>query len=367
MKTIKVWDYLDEYDEIGDEIHAAVTAVFGSGRLILGEHVDRFERSFAAYCAQAHGVGVNSGTDALFIAMKALGCEAGDEVITVANTAVPTVSAIVSTGASPVFVDIARDTYLMDVTQIEARITPRTKGILPVHLYGQCVDMDAVMSIAERHGLWVLEDCAQSTGGRYKDRMAGSLGHAAAHSFYPTKNLGAYGDGGMITTNDDTVADAFRRLRFYGMSGRYYAEAHGYNSRLDEVQAAILAVKLNHLPSWLAKRAEIADQYVARLAETDLVLPTTAPGNSHSYYIYVVRHPSRDRLIDALRAQEIFVNISYPFPIHTMTGYAHLGYTADDLPETESAADEIFSLPMYPFLSRADQDRVCDVLIDALR
>lgn len=366
--TIGVWDYAAEYADMREDILAAVDAVFASGRLILGEQVSGFEAEFAAYCGLATpGVGVNSGTDALFLGLKALGIGAGDEVITVPNTAVPTVAAIAGTGATPRFVDVEPEYCLMDASRLEAVVTDRTKCILPVHLYGQCADMDAIGAVADRHGLAVLEDCAQCTGARYRDRPAGTEGAVGAWSFYPTKVLGAYGDGGMITTADPEIAAHARRLRMYGMDGRYYAEENGYNSRLDEVQAAILRLKLGRLDAWVERRRALAARYEAALSGTDLVLPAERPGNRHSWYVYVVRHPKRDAIIEALKARDIVVNISYPWPVHIMPAYRDLGYRAGDFPVSENLATEIFSLPMYPGLSAADQDSVCDALHAILR
>src|ERR1700704_1348449 len=255
------WDYRREYDELRDEILAAVDRVFKSGQLILGREGIAFERDMAAYVGVSCGAAVNSGTDAIYIALAAAGVGAGDEVITVPNTAVPTVSAIQVLGARPVFVDIRDDDFLMDVGQIEAAITPRTKAIVPVHLYGQCVDLDPLMDIARRRGLKVVEDCAQSQGALYKNRRCGSVGDAATFSFYPTKLLGGYGDGGMGLSDDEAVLGLARSLRFYGMEKTYYAERHGYNSRLDEVQAAILALKLPRVEGWISRRRDIADRY----------------------------------------------------------------------------------------------------------
>src|ERR1700687_1629906 len=235
---INVWDYLREYDELRDEILATVDRVFRSGRLILGQEGVKFEREMASYLGVTEGVGVNSGTDAIYIALAALGVKAGDEVITVPNTAVPTVSAIRTLGARPVFVHVRDDDFLMDVEQVEAAITPRTTAIVPVHLYGQCVDLDPLMAIAQRHGLKVMEDCAQSQGALYKNQQSGRVGPASTFSFYPTKVLGAYGDGGMVMSNDKSVIRMARSLRLYGMQTVYYSERHGYNSCLDEVQAA---------------------------------------------------------------------------------------------------------------------------------
>lgn len=364
---IKIWDYLSEYEQHREAILAAVDETFRSGRLILADKVKKFEADFPAWCGARLGVGVNSATDALFLALKALGVGPGDEVITVANTAVPTVSAIVSAGGFPRYVDIDPATYLMDVTQLEAAITARTKVILPVHLYGQCVNMDAVRAIAAKHGLKVLEDCAQSTGALQNGRMSGSLGDVAAFSFYPTKVLGAYGDGGMVVTDDDEIARQVRLMRMYGMDGRYYSDRHGYNSRLDEVQAAILLVKMGFIDADIARRQELAARYNAALAGTGLVLPKVAPGNVHSYYVYVVRHPDRGRIMAELAKRDILVNISYPWPISTMKAYEDHGYKVGDLPVTEALAAEIFSLPMYATLSDADHQRVCAALIEILQ
>jgi len=359
---INVWDYRPEYAAEHDEIMAAVERVFQSGRLILGDSVKTFEQAFAGYCGVSHGVGVNSGTDALFLGLKALGVGDGDEVITVANTAVPTVAAIVSTGATARFVDIEPSTYLMDVDQLEGAVTPKTKCILPVHLFGQCVRMEVVQEVARRHGLKVLEDCAQSHGAERHGVKAGAMSDAAAFSFYPTKILGGYGDGGMVVTNDTEVAAHLRRLRIYGMEREYYSEEHGYNSRLDEVHAAILLGKLPRLDGYVARRQAIARTYDHELAETCLGLPSTEPGNFHAYYLYVARHPERERIIKELAARDINVNVSYRWPIHTMRAYTWLGYREGDLPKTEHAMREIFSIPMYPSLTDGEQAKVCTAL-----
>ena len=363
MKRIQVWNYLSEYDELRDTILSAVDDVFSSGQLILGERVATLEADMASYIGVSEtGIGVNSGTDALFIALKSLGIGPGDEVITVANTAVPTVSAIVSTGATPKFIDVDAATYLMDCDQLTAALTPQTACILPVHLFGQCADMTKINEIAKQHNLFVLEDCAQSTGATYDGQKSGQFSDLGAFSFYPTKLLGAYGDGGMILTNSAELQDKCRQLRRYGMEGSYYAEEHGYNSRLDEVQAAILSIKLKSLDDTILRRRQLAAQYFEKLKDTDLVLPVEADANQHAYYLYVVRHAERDRLIDAMAEQDIHLNISYPYPVSLMNGYAHLGYQEGDLPVTEKLAKEIFSLPMYPGLTDGEQDRVCDAL-----
>jgi len=364
---IQVWDYRKEYEDERDDILDAVDQVFRSGRLILGDSVRAFEAELAARCGAAHGVGVNSGTDALVLALRALGIQPGDEVITTSNTAIPTVSAIVTAGGTPRFVDIDPETYLMDTSRIEEATTPRTRCIIPVHLFGQCVDMDAVNAIAAQRGVDVLEDCAQCTGAEYRGRQAGSLSRVSAFSFYPTKVLGAYGDGGMVLTSDAALDARLRRLRMYGTERTYYAEEHGYNSRLDELHAEILRRKLRRLDRYIARRRELAQRYAERLAGSGLTLPRTADGTGHVYYLYVVRHPARDAIMRELAARDILVNISYPWPIHTMRGYAHLGYAEGSLPETERAAREIFSLPMYPGLTNAEQDRVCEALLEIVR
>jgi aminotransferase EvaB len=344
----------------------AIDRVFRSGRLILGAEVRAFEEAFIAYCGVAHGVGVNSGTDALFLGLKALDVGPGDEVITVANTAVPTVAAIVATGATPRFVDIEPTSYLMDVDQLEAAVTERTKCILPVHLFGQCVRMEGVADVAQRHGLRVLEDCAQSHGAMRNGIKAGAMSDVAAFSFYPTKILGGYGDGGMVVTDDEALAAWVRRLRMYGMEKEYYAEENGYNSRLDEVHAAILLGKLPHLDDYIARRRAIAARYDVALADTPLVLPATPDGNFHAYYLYVARHPERERIISELAKHDIFAKVDYRWPIHTMRAYEWLGYHEGDLPHTEAAMREILSLPMFPSLTDEEQDVVCAALHDIL-
>jgi len=360
--SIKVWDYLKEYEKEKEEIHSAIQKVLKSGSLILGENVKRFEKEFAKYCGVEFGVAVNSGTDALFLSLKALDIKPGDEVITVSNTAVPTVSAIVSAGGIPRFVDIDPKTYLIDTSKLEEAITKKTKFILPVHLFGQCVNMDDVKRIANKYKLKILEDCAQSHGATFNDEKAGSMSDLAAFSFYPTKVLGGYGDGGMVVTNNKSLYEKLLRLRFYGMENTYYSEEHGYNSRLDELHASILFCKLTHLDEYIERRRVLAKQYDKFLADINLTLPKTVPRNEHVYYLYVCRHPKRDKILSELKKRDIFVNISYPWPIHTMTAYQYLGYKEGDLPHTEQAAKEVFSLPMYPSLTDDEQKIVVTAL-----
>lgn len=364
---IKVWGYLKEYEQEKEDILKAISDVFESGQLILGDKVKLFEDKYSEYCGAKYGIGVDNGTNAIVLALRGLGIGEGDEVITVANTAIPTVSAIVTAGATPVFVDIDPETYLMDVTQLESVITPRTKCILPVHLYGQCVDMDFLSDLAQYRNLYVVEDCAQAHGALYKGRMAGAMSDASTTSFYPTKVLGAYGDGGLILTNSDEVNSKLRRLRFYGAEKTYYALEHGYNSRLDEVQAAILLNKLSRINEYIGRRRTIAHLYNELLKDSGLFLPKEMAYNSHSYYLYVVRHPQRDLIISKLKEKFISLNVSYPWPIHTMKAYAYLGYKEGDLLETEKAAKEIFSLPMYPSLSDQEVVYVCEELNNIMK
>ncbi|QBI54888.1 DegT/DnrJ/EryC1/StrS family aminotransferase [Streptomonospora litoralis] len=365
--TIRVWNYLDEYEDERADIMDAVETVFESGQLVFGPSVRGFESEFAEYHGLRHCVGVDNGTNALVLGLRALGVREGDEVVTVSNTAAPTVVAIDQIGAVPVFVDVRESDFLMDVDQVEAAITDRTRCLLVVHLYGQCVDMDAVQAIAERHSLPVLEDCAQSHGARQGGRLAGTFGSAAAYSFYPTKVLGGYGDGGAVATSDDGTAAALRRLRYYGMEDRYYVVGTpGHNSRLDAVQAEILRRKLTRLDAYAEGRRRVARRYEEALADTGLLLPRTAEGNEHVYYVYVVRHPRREEIMAELKSYGIALNISYPWPVHTMSGFAHLGYSEGALPVTERLAGEIFSLPMYPSLPPERQDLVVKALRDVL-
>ncbi|MEQ3552799.1 DegT/DnrJ/EryC1/StrS family aminotransferase [Pseudonocardia nematodicida] len=365
--TTRVWDYLPEYEKERDDILDAVDTVFSSGQLVLGESVSGFEAEFAAYHGLAHATGVDNGTNAVELALEAVGVGPGDEVITVSNTAAPTVVAIVAAGARPVFVDVRESDFLIDPELVEAAITPRTKALLPVHLYGQCVEIEPLRELAGRYGLALVEDCAQAHGARRHGRLAGTFSDAAAFSFYPTKVLGAYGDGGAVVTDDAGTDRALKQLRYYGMETVYYVvRSPGHNARLDAVQAEILRRKLTRLDTYVAGRQAVARRYEEGLADLtgpgELQLPATAPGNTHVYYVYVVRHPRRDEIIEALAARGIGLNISYPWPVHTMSGFAHLGQGDRSLPVTERLAGEIFSLPMYPSLPESRQDEVITAL-----
>lgn len=357
------WDYRREYQELRDEILAAVDRVFKSGQLILGPEGIAFERDMAAHVGVGGGVSVNSGTDALTIALAAAGVVEGDEVITVPNTAVPTVAAIQVIDARPVFVDVREDDFLMDVDQVEAAITPRTKAIIPVHLYGQCVDLDPLVALAKRHDLKIIEDCAQAQGALYRSRRCGSIGAAATFSFYPTKTLGGYGDGGMLVSDDEALIGRARSLRFYGMEKTYYAERHGYNSRLDEVQAAILALKLPRIEGWIERRREIADRYRRGFAGSALKMPLENGHSRHVYHLFVVEAPDdRDATLARIEARGLKCSVQYRWPIHLMRGYQDLGYRAGQFPVAEAKAARIFSLPIYPHLRDDEVDEVVEVV-----
>lgn len=362
--SIRVWEYLAEYEEEREHILAAVDRVFSSGTLVLGDSVKNFEKEFAAFCKVPDAVGVDNATNGLFLALKALGIGPGDEVITVSNTAVPTVSAIEQAGAIPRFVDIEANSCLMDVTQLEKVITSNTKAVIPVHLFGQCVDMTSLMEICNKKNISVIEDCSQSHGATHKGMTCGAMGDLGVFSFYPTKPLGGFGDGGIVTCSTKHLAERLRSLRFYGMKGTYYAEEQGYNSRLDEVHAEILRFKLGRFWDYIEKRRQIAVRYTADLEATNLLLPKVNVGNSHVFYVYVARHHARDMILSELKKKDIHLNVSYPYPIHLMRGYAHLGGREGDLPETERAAKEIFSLPMFPSLTLQNQNIVCDALME---
>lgn len=333
-----------------DEIEAAIARVLDKGWYILGEEVAAFEREFAAYIGVRFGVGVGSGTEALHLALRACGVGAGDEVITVSHTAVATVAAIELCGATPVLVDIDLHTYTMDPNQIESAITERTKAIIPVHLYGHPADVESIMAIARRRGLWVIEDCAQSHGAIYKERKTGAWGDIAAFSFYPTKNLAALGDGGMIVTNDPELAERARLLREYGWRERYVSELPGLNSRLDELQAAILRVKLRYLEQENERRRILAGTYDEALKDSRLQLPESCPDVRHVYHQYVVRCEQQDALRLFLRERGIGTLIHYPVPVHLQPAYRGRVRCVGTLQYSEEAASKVLSLPMYPEL-----------------
>lgn len=349
--NIPLVDLRAQYLPLKDEISAGMEQALEGMRLFLGPNVQAFEKEFAEFCGVKHGIGVSDGTAALHIILRALGVGPGDEVITVSHTFIATVEAIVLAGARPVFVDVDPFTYLMDVGQIEARITAATKVIMPVHLYGQTADMDPILEIASRHGLKVVEDACQAHGAEYRGRRAGSLGDAAAFSFYFSKNLGAYGEGGFITTNDDELARKVRMIRDHGSERRYYHEQIGWNGRLDELQAVVLRAKLPHLAAWNEARRDHAARYDELLAGLPAHTPRVCPENLPVYHLYVIRVPDRDALQAYLKERGVFTGIHYPVPVHLQAALANLGYQAGDLPATEEVAQDILSLPMYPELT----------------
>jgi dTDP-4-amino-4,6-dideoxygalactose transaminase len=339
------------------EIDAAIAAVLARGWYVLGEQVKGFESEFAAYVGADHGIGVGSGTEALHLALRACGVGPGDHVITVSHTAVATVSAIDLCGATPVFVDIEPVHFTMDVARLESAVTPRTKAIVPVHIYGHPVDMGAVLEVARKHRLRVVEDCAQAHGALHRGRRVGSIGDLACFSFYPTKNLGAVGDGGMVVTSDEALAREARLLREYGWAERYVSHRRGWNTRLDEIQAAILRVKLPSLDADNARRRAHAEAYGAGLRGTRLGLPSARPEVSAVHHLYVVRSPRRDRLQAFLKDKGVGALVHYPVPVHLQPAYRDLPGSAS-LPETERAAREVLSLPIYPELTDAERGAV---------
>jgi dTDP-4-amino-4,6-dideoxygalactose transaminase len=362
MNMVPLVDLRAQYHSIKSEIDAAIARVLESCEFVLGQEVEGFEKEFAAYCGAQHAIGVNSGTSALHLALLAAGIGPEDEVITVPFTFVATVAAILYTGARPVFVDIDPQSYTMDVNQIEQAITARTKAILPVHLYGQPADMDPIVEIARRHGLVVIEDAAQAHGAEYKGRRVGSLGHLGCFSFYPGKNLGAYGEGGAVTTNSAEYAQTIRMLRDWGQERRYYHSIRGYNARMDGLQGAILRVKLGHLDSWTVARRANANLYSQLLSDSEVIKPREMPYAHHVYHLYVVRTIHRDALQQALLRQDIQTGLHYPIPVHLQPAYADLGYRAGDFLRSEQIAREILSLPMYAELQGPAQTYVAQCI-----
>ena len=348
---IPLIDLKTQHRTIQKEIREAIDGVLETSEFALGSEVAAFEAEFANYCGARHGIAVNSGTSALHLALLAAGIGAGDEVITVPFTFVATVAAIIYTGARPVFVDIDPHSYTMDVAQIERAVTERTKAILPVHLYGQPADMDPILEIARRHHLVVIEDAAQAHGAEYKGRRVGSIGDLGCFSFYPTKNLGACGEGGMVVTNRPEYDRTVRLLRDWGQEKKYYPIVKGYNYRMEGFQGAILRVKLRHLEAWTEARRARAARYDALLSESDVQTPQVMAYARHVYHVYAIRTPKRALVQQSLTAQGIQSAVHYPFPVHLLPAYADLGYRQGDFPQAEKMSAEQLSLPMYPELS----------------
>jgi len=363
MAAIPLVDLHAQYRSIKGEIDDAIAGVLGRCDFIGGAAIKEFEQEFATYCGAAACVGVANGTDALYLALRTLGVGAGDEVITVAHTFIATAEAISLTGADPVFVDVDDATMLIDPDAIEAAVTPRTRAIVPVHLYGQPCDMDRIMDIARRHGLKVVEDAAQAHGARWKGRPIGTFGDAATFSFYPGKNLGAYGDGGAVVSNDAAFIERVRMLANHGRLEKYTHQIEGVNSRLDTLQAAVLRVKLRHLDGWNAARRRWAAAYDERLRGIGgLRLPTVGTDAESVFHLYVIRVPRRDELLDALKRAGISGGVHYPLPLHRQPAFERRAAAKVSLPVTEAAAERILSLPLYPELDEATIDRVCRAL-----
>ncbi len=366
MTAIPMLDLRGEVEQLSGEIEAAIRRVLRSGHFILGPEVEAFEQEIAAYLGVPHAIALNSGTDALLIGLRALGIEPGDEVVTSPFTFAATAGAIRLAGAIPVFVDIDPATFNLDAGQVERYLSPRTRAIVPVHLYGQAAEMDALSELAARHNLLLLEDAAQALGARHRSRNVGTLGHAAAFSFFPTKNLGAYGDGGMLVSSDATVADRARKLRAHGSAKKYFNELLGYNSRLDALQAAILRVKLPYLDAWNAARRAAAQRYDERLgALAEVTIPLRSPNAEHVFHQYTVRLPAerRDAVQKSLAAAGIASMVYYPQPLHRMAPFAQKSAT---FPVAEAAAREVLSLPIWPTISESAQHEVARVLKQSL-
>jgi dTDP-4-amino-4,6-dideoxygalactose transaminase len=354
--------YLDlkaQYRSISSEIDAAVTRVLESSQFVLGEEVAAFEQDFAKYCGAAECVAVNSGTSALHLALLAAGVGPGDEVITVPFTFVASVAAILYAGARPVLVDIDPHSFNMNAAALDAAITPQTKAIMPVHLYGQTADMGPILEMARCHGLVVIEDAAQAHGAKYKGRVAGNLGDIGCFSFYPTKNLGAYGEGGAITTSNPEYVKKIRMLRDWGQDNKYHHLLRGFNYRMEGLQGAILRVKLGHLEEWTEARRAIAAKYDQRLADPGLTLPREMPWAHHVYHVYSLRTSNRDSFRTALESQGIQTAVHYAIPVHLQPAYADLGYRNGSFPESEAAAHEVVALPIFPELSKDQVEAVC--------
>ncbi len=365
MSSIPLVDLKAQYESIQAEIDSAIRRVVDSAEFILGKEVTAFEKEFAAFCQAAYAVGISSGTEALHLALHACSIRSGDEVITTPFTFTATAEAISMCGARPVFVDIDPNTFNIDPIRIEQAITPRTKAIVPVHLYGRVAPMPEICNIAHRHGLLVIEDAAQAHGATLNGKAVGQFGHVAAFSFYPGKNLGAYGDAGAIVTNDKNIADHVRMLRDHGRTGKYEHQLVGFGARLDALQAAILRSKLKYLAEWNEARRRRAIYYQQRLkGHSHIITPFLSPAADHVYHLFVIRVPDRDRVLAGLKARDIGAGVHYPIPLHMQPAYASLGYHLGDLPVSEQASHEVLSLPLYPEMTDEQADRVLAALIE---
>lgn len=368
MKNIPLVDLRGQYEPMKDEVQAAVGQVLDSMKLFLGENVFQLERDFARFCNARHAVGVGSGTDAIYLALRALDIGPGDEVITAPNSFIATAAAICMTGATPVFADIDEETFTLDPQAVERAVTRHTRAIVPVHLYGHPADMRAIKAIAEEHKLGIVEDACQSHGAEYRGQRTGTMGDAAAFSFYYSKNLGAYGEGGMAVTNNRALATKLQLLRNHGSSVRYHHSVLGMNSRLDELQAAILNIKLRYLEQWNIRRRALALEYNKRLgAFPEVTVPVERADVFHVYHLYVVRVPNRDEMLEWLNKHGVGAAVHYPVPIHLQEATRHLGHREGDFPVTERVTGEILSLPIYPELALDEVNYICQTIGDFLR
>jgi dTDP-4-amino-4,6-dideoxygalactose transaminase len=361
---VPYFDLTAQYESLRTEISSVLDSVCGKAAFILGEEVEQFEHSFADYCGVKHCVALNSGTSALHLGLLAAGIGAGDEVITTSNTFIATAEAIHYTGATPVFVDIHPSTANIDPAQIEKAITPRTRAIIPVHLYGRPADLDAIAETVERHRLTLIEDACQAHGARYHAKRVGGFGHSAAFSFYPGKNLGAYGEGGALTTNDDEIAKLARALRSHGETSRYVHAYVGYNYRMDGFQGAVLNVKLRHLDEWTAKRQQHAALYRQLLAGAAVDLPEDAPDSDCVYHLFVVYVNERDQVRARLAERGVQTAVHYSKPVHLQQAFQHLGYGPGALPHTDCACDRVLSMPLFPEMSSEQVEYAARALIE---
>lgn len=365
--SIPLLDLVVQYHSIKEEMDKAVLDVLESGKFILGPNVNALEQEVAGYLGVKHAVGVASGTDALVIALRAAGVQPGDEVIAPAYSFFATAGAVLTIGAKPVFVDIHPQTYLIERRDLENVVTPKTKALVPVHLYGQPADMDEILAFAKKYGLVIVEDNAQAFGAKYKGKMTASIGDVGCLSFFPSKNLGGYGDGGMITTNNDEIAEKTRMLRAHGWKKKYFPEMLGYNSRLDEIQAAILRVKLKHVDEWNKRRYEIAQEYSRFLRGLGLLAPAEAPDRTHVYHLYMVPFGMRDAVRQRLKVAGVASDVYYPQPLHLATPCKALGYREGQFPISEEASRTLLSLPLYPELTNSQMEEVLVALENAIR
>lgn len=363
---VNLLDLKAQYETIKDEVESAIKEVLESAHFIMGPNVKKLEEEIAEYTGVKYGIGVANGTDALMLTLKALGIGQGDEVITTPFTFFASAETTSVVGATPVFADIEKDTLCIDPESIEKNITEKTKAIIPVHIFGQMCNMDRIMEIAKKHNLIVIEDACQAIGAEYKGKRAGSIGHVGCYSFFPTKNLGGYGDGGMIVTNDEKLADRIKLIRVHGSKVKYEHIAIGYNSRLDEMQAAVLRVKLNYIQKWNDSRKQHAHTYNELLKDTGIILPTEREDSLHVYHLYTIQSEKRDEIIKYLSENGIASGVYYPIPVHLQEVYQELGYKKGELSVAEDACTKTFALPLYPEMTKEQQHYVVDKIKECL-